>query len=625
MCGICGQFNFKNHEPAEPPVIEKMKDTIVHRGPDDHGTFIDGSLGFGFRRLSIIDLGGGHQPMSDAEESVWVVFNGEIYNFLELRTELEAHGCIFRTRSDTEVIVHGYKVWGIDVLQRLNGMFGLAIWDVKRRCLVLARDRAGIKLIYYHIDNGRLYFGSEIRPVMIARGTKGEIDPSALQLFLRFRYTPSPFTLFKGVSKLRPGTAMIVENGTVEVKRFWNFKPQQFDPPPSEREAEETLLALYQKAVRRQLISDVPVGLLLSGGLDSAMLLALMGRETGDHKTFTVGYGSENDPDDELEDAGRTAQVLGAPNFQTRIDRKTFEAMLPKVTAILEEPVATPSIIPMYFVCERARQDVKVALVGQGPDELFCGYKRHLGLYLGNRWRKLPTWGRRMVEGGMGKMGRSEMLRRGLHSLDNPDQMQRFQDVFSLLPASTVNALFKDDLLPVDIDTKILECWQHTGNSENGLDELSAFNYLEIRSALPDELLMYTDKLSMHHSLEVRVPYLDHEVIEYAIRLPAEYKIRWFSRKWLHRKVCRTFLPNEVIRRRKRGFASTIMDQWFGSSLGGRVNDLLLDNNSLMFQFLRRDKVMELFDAHKQGASDNQKILFCLVFLEEWLRNQENQ
>ncbi len=621
MCGICGQLNFATDDPVDQRIIEVMKRTIVHRGPDDEGTFIDRELGFGFRRLSIIDLSGGHQPMSDQEETVWVVFNGEIYNFQELRTELESRGCVFRTRSDTEVIVHGYKIWGPDLLRRLNGMFGLAIWDVRRRQLVLARDRAGIKLIYYKIDRDRLFFGSEIRPVVAATGGTASLDHSALQLFLKYRYTPSPFTLFEGVRKLAPGSCMIVEKGQVKVSRYWDFHPATFEPPPSTAEAEEKLLALYQQAVRRQLISDVPLGLLLSGGLDSALLLALMSGQGNVRKTFTVGYGAENDPDDELEDAAGTAAALNAPNFATRIDRNAFESMLPKITRILEEPVATASVIPMYFVCERARRDVTVALAGQGPDELFCGYKRHLGLRLGEIWRQTPLPFRRAGKAVLTAFRRSEALRRGLFALETDNRMERFQNVFALLPGERINGLFHRGLLPTDVDSRILECWKDLSGNLDGLDELSAMNFIEVNLALPDELLMYSDKISMHHGLELRVPYLDHDIIEYAVCLPQNFKVRGFQRKWLHRRVCRNYLPAKILQRRKRGFSSTVVDQWFRSSVGGRAADLLTDTQSLMFKYLQRDQVMALFDEHKSGASNHYKILFSLVLLEEWLRN----
>src|SRR5262245_2255944 len=263
MCGICGQYNFDNRALVRRRDIEAMTKSIAHRGPDDEGYFIDGPLGFGFRRLSIIDLSGGHQPMSDAEETVWVIFNGEIYNYLELRRELEAHGHRFRTQSDTEVIVHGYKEWGDDVFNHLNGMFGVAIWDSLRRRLLVARDAMGIKLIYYRIAGGQLSFGSELRPVLAAGQEPPDVDPVAINLFLRFRYTPSPLTIYKGVRKLAPGTTLVVENGECQVKRWYNYTPIPFEKPKDDVEAREELLALYRAAVKRHLLSDVPVGILI--------------------------------------------------------------------------------------------------------------------------------------------------------------------------------------------------------------------------------------------------------------------------------------------------------------------------------------------------------------------------
>src|SRR5208337_3228983 len=292
MCGICGQYNFGDHAPVSRRNVERMTSTLVHRGPDDEGYYVAGAVGLGFRRLSIIDLAGGHQPMSDQENTVWVVFNGEIYNFPELRRELEGFGHIFRTTCDTEVIVHGYKQWGDDVLNRLNGMFGLAIWDTQKQRLVVARDPFGIKLIYYKIDAGRLYFGSEIRAVVAATDDRVDVDPTALNLFLRYRYTPSPYTMYEGVKKLAPGTKLTVEKGGCRVSRWYTYKPVPFSPMKSVREAEEELAELYKQSVKRHLLSDVPLGLLLSGGVDSGLLLALMSLYGKSWRTYTVGYGS---------------------------------------------------------------------------------------------------------------------------------------------------------------------------------------------------------------------------------------------------------------------------------------------------------------------------------------------
>ena len=599
-----------------------MTKSMVHRGPDDEGYFIAGPFGFGFRRLSIIDLAGGHQPMSDREESVWVVFNGEIYNFPELKTELQSYGHVFRTDCDTEVILYGYKQWGDDVLNRLNGMFGLAIWDVVQKRLVVARDPFGIKLIYYRIDGDNLCFGSEVRPIRAVMPGKTEIDTTSLNLFLRYRFTPSPHTIFKGVQKLAPGTKLTVQNGVCKVTRWYRFKPESFKPPKSPAEATEELLSLYKAAIKRQLISDVPVGLLLSGGIDSGLLLALMNVNGSSWPTYTVGYGSSF-AEDELADGAETARVLGSKHTSVTITRSAFEEMLPKIVASLEEPIATSSIVPMYFVCQRARQDVKVALVGQGPDELFGGYRRHLGVRYRALWAGLPAWMRVPISTTVAALPRNETLKRGVNSLAIPDRMRRYQNVLSLMPGDQIEALFQEGLLSQQTGDTILNCWEDMGELMEGTDELGGLQFLEVRSTLPDELLMYADKLSMAHGLELRVPFVDKEIVEYVERLPASLKVRNGSRKWLHRQVCRAFLPESIVKRPKRGFASNVVDKWFSDVFANKMADSLLDSGSRIYQYLRPQAVRELYMQHSAGRRDNHKVLFSLVVFEEWLRTHE--
>lgn len=602
--------------------VERMTSTLIHRGPDDEGYYIDGSLGLGFRRLSIIDLEGGHQPMSDYEESVWVAFNGEIYNFIELRRELEGCGHVFRTNSDTEVLVHGYKQWGEEVLDRLNGMFGLAIWDARRRRLLLARDPFGIKLVYYTIDHGTLYFGSEIRAIRAAMPGATEIDPASLRLFLRHRYTPSPYTMIKGVRKLAPGTKLTVENGSYKLSRWYNFKATPFSPAKSSAEAEEELLELYKRAVRRQLISDVPVGLLLSGGIDSGLLLALMNLNGTNWPTYTVGYGSDFS-DDELVDGEQTARLFASNHTSIAITRSIFEEALPRIVTSLEEPVATSSIVPMNFLCDRARHDVKVALIGQGPDELFGGYRRHLGVRYAALWSRLPGWARAMISSVVDALPRNETLKRGVYALALRDRMRLYQHVLSLLPGTEVDQLFREGLLDSGSDDTILECWDGLAALMPTTDELGGLQFLEVRSTLPDELLMYADKLSMAHGLELRVPYLDKEIVEYVERLPAKLKVRYGSRKWLHRCVCKSFLPHPVMKRRKRGFASNVVDDWFRSDGKSKMADAFLDPGSRMYQYLRPEAVLNLLGQHTSGRRDSHKVLFSLALFEEWLRAHE--
>jgi asparagine synthase (glutamine-hydrolysing) len=622
MCGICGQFNFETLEPVRRSDLEAMTQSIIHRGPDDDGYHFDGALGLGFRRLSIIDLSGGHQPMSDREETVWVVFNGEIYNFHELRRELEAFGHVFRTNSDTEVIVHGYKQWGDEVLNRLNGMFGLAIWDVRKKRLVVARDAFGIKLIYYRIDKGSVYFGSEMRAVCATMPQKADVDPTSLNLFLRYRFTPAPYTILEGVRKLAPGTKLTVQGGSCQVERWYEFKPIPFAPTKSVEEATEELLGLYKQAIRRQLISDVPVGLLLSGGIDSGLLLALMNLHGSSWPTYTVGYGSSY-ADDELADGEETARILSSKHTSVRITKSTFNEALPAIVSALEEPIAASSIVPMYFVCQRARQDVKVALVGQGPDELFGGYKRHLGVRYGALWAQTPSWMRKSISTAVAALPRNETLKRGVYSLAISDRMSRYQHVLSILPGTQVDNLFQDGVLAPDSGDAILQCWAELGGLMSETDELGGLQFLEMRSTLPDELLMYADKLSMAHGLELRVPFIDKEIVEYVERLPANLKIRNGSRKWLHRQVCRKFLPEAIVKRKKRGFAGNVVDDWFRDAMDSKMADTLIDRESKIYQYLRPQSVRELFEQHAAGRHDNHKMLFSLAVFEEWLRTHE--
>src|SRR5947208_3080948 len=499
-------------------------------------------------------------------------------------------------------------------------MFGLAIWDARQRRLVLARDPFGIKLVYYRIDADRVYFGSEIRAVLAATQDRAEVDPISLHLFLRYRYTPSPYTLLKGVRKLATGTMLAFENGSHRLSRWYKSKPAPFLPRKSDGEAKEELLALYKRAVQRQLISDVPVGLLLSGGIDSGLLLALMNLYGSSWPTYTVGYGSSF-ADDELADAAETAHKLSSQHTTVTLTRSIFEETLPKIVACLEEPIASSSIVPMYFVCERARQDVKVALIGQGPDELFGGYRRHLGIRYGALWGSLPRWTRTAISSAISALPRNETLKRGVYSLDIPERMRRYQQVLSIVPGNTIDELFHDGLVGPNTGDKILECWEDLAELMTETDELGGFQFVEVRSTLPDELLMYADKLSMAHGLELRVPYLDKEIVEYVERLSAHFKVRNGSQKWLHRQVCQTYLPRALLKRPKRGFAMNVVDNWFRGDMSHKLAEILLDNESQIYQYLRQSAVQELFKQHASGRHDNHKILFSLVVFEEWLRS----
>jgi asparagine synthase (glutamine-hydrolysing) len=624
MCGIAGQFDFTRGAPVDGERLTVMTGVLKHRGPDDYGMYISGGLGLGFRRLAILDLSpAGHQPMSDPTGRYWVVFNGEIYNFRGIREELEALGHRFRSQSDTEVIVAGYAQWGDVILQKLNGMFGVAIWDNVKRRLVVARDAMGIKPVYYSTVDGVLTFASEIRGVLAGLKSQPDIDVTAVSQFLCYRYTPAPRTIFEDVRKLAPGEMIVVEEGAAEVQRWYRFVPTPFEVQPSDDEAAERLLELYRLAIKRHLISDVPVGLLLSGGIDSGLLLGLMSECGKSWPTYTVGYGNAF-RDDELEDAAETARYYGAPHTTVRLDRASFESALPRIVKSVEEPIASSSIVPMDFVCQRAREDVTVALIGQGPDELLGGYTRHLGVAYGAAWRSVPGPLRSALSWGANALPRWESLKRGVFALGVQDRLQRYQHVFSIVPHATITSLFRDEALSNMTPGKLAPPWEAHRAAIDGLDELGGFQLLEMRSSLPDELLMYGDKISMAHSLEARVPFLDRDVVEYVQRLGQHFKVRYGQRKWLHRKVCRQFLPNPIIRRKKRGFAVNVVDDWFNGSMQGKMKNYLKDENALMYRFLEPKEVKRLLADHVSRRMNNHKILFSLVVLEEWMRAKTN-
>ena len=354
----------------------------------------------------------------------------------------------------------------------------------------------------------------------------------------------------------------MAEGGRCREERWYKYTPVPFETAKQDEEAAQELLELYRGAVKRHLLSDVPVGILLSGGLDSGLLLALMNEHGRDWPAYTVGYG-ESFEDDELKDAAETAALLGARHVPVKLDREEFEKSLPKIVSVLEEPITSSSIVPMYFVCQRARQDVKVALIGQGPDELFGGYKRHLGVQYGGLWRGLPAGVRSLVTSAVNWLPRNETLKRGVQSLGTADRLKRYKDIFSLAPADTIDGLFRDGALPGSDRDDSLKCWRELLPQMEHIDELGGFQLLEIRSSLPDELLMFADKLSMAHGLEARVPYLDRIVVEHVQRLDASFKIRRGKGKWLHRQVCHQFLPPRILKRKKRGFAVNVVDNWF--------------------------------------------------------------
>ncbi len=617
MCGICGQHILAGNEAVDRDIISTMMDSLKHRGPDDSGQYLNGGIGLGFRRLSIIDLDGGHQPMCNETQQVWTVFNGEIYNYRELRETLEKGGHRFRSQSDTEVIVHGYEEWGADFLTRLNGMFGLAVWDERQRMLLLARDRFGIKPLYYALSRGSCLFGSEMRAVAHGIGAPLTVDRTGLRLFLQMRYTPSPLTMVSGISKLAAGTCLVARGGRVELSRWSRSRPEPLRPVPSIQEAREQLAFLYGRAVRRQLVSDVPLGILLSGGVDSGLLLALMKSDKRTWPSYTVGFAGSF-AKDEVDLAAATAAAFGSQHASVRITEDEFAQSLNDVVYHLEEPVTASSVVPMYHLCKLARQNVKVAFMGQGPDEIFAGYARHLGIQYGRYWRSLPAFLRTAVSATAEALTRAEWVRRSAKPLAVAERTERYRQVFSLLPDGVVDELLGD----LQLTESARGFWWKLNEELSGQmpsGELRGLQFLELSYSLPDELLTYGDKLSMAHGLEVRVPYLDQDVVDFVQGLPTSYLIHFGKGKWLHKSVAASLLPATIVSRRKLGF-DTPVDQWFAHSLRSGLTRVLLDRAAPLFDQVSFVAVSRILREHQQGARDHSKLLFSLIALDQWMK-----
>jgi asparagine synthase (glutamine-hydrolysing) len=614
VCGICGVYNYGTGEPASEPLVRAMTAAMTHRGPDDDGLHLDGPLGLGMRRLSIIDLAGGAQPIANEDGSVWTVFNGEIYNFRELRAELEARGHIFTTRTDTEVIVHAYEQWGLDALARLNGMFGLALWDARTRRLVLARDPFGVKPLYYHDDGRTLRFGSEIRAILRDPAVPRAVDPRALGEFLSLTFVPAPRTTFAGIAKLLPGHALICTTEGIRLERFHRVVNEPFAGRSEDGLAAE-LAERIAAAVRRQMVADVPVGAMLSGGVDSATVAAIMTEAAGGPiATFTVGFAGDF-AENELDAARATARRLGSDHHELVIGADEYAAFLPHVIRSLEEPVATTSTLPFFKVCELARRHVKVVLTGQGADEPFAGYPRYLGERYGFLYRALPHPLRRgVIAPTVERLPRNEQLKRSVRALGAADPRERLPAVYAVIDGTLKRRLLRDGLAADEDGRAAVARWQA---DVAGRDGLSQMLYVDARLSLPDNLLLYGDKLSMAASLEARVPFLDLELMAFVERIPPSFKIRGRTQKHILKRAVARWVPREVITRRKVGFATPI-DGWFRGVLGGELEERLLTPGSACRTYFRPETVRQMIADHRSGRHDHKRALFALLTFELW-------
>jgi len=617
MCGICCILNYGNRAPVDPELLERMSATMVHRGPDDSGSYIDRHLGLAMRRLSIIDLSTGHQPITNEDRTAWIVFNGEIYNYRELREELLAAGHTFTTHTDTEVILHGYEEWGDACLKRLNGIFGLAIWDAKRERLLLARDPFGVKPLYYRDDGARLMWASEVKAILADRTISPETNIEALDLFLTLRFVPSPWTMFRGFRKLRPGHFLVFENGSGRVERYFAPRPEPLQL--SEREAEELLQTRLENAVRRQMISDVPVGALLSCGIDSASVVALMGRSTTEPvRTFTVGF-RDHAEFNEIDQARQTAACFGTVHDDVLIDHVDYAEWLQRSIWHMEEPNGTTSALALFFVCRLARQSVKVVLTGQGVDEPMAGYHRYYAERycesIRSAWPLVPDG---LLRNAIEALPRLERLKRAARTIGITDTAQRFARIYAVFTPEMRAALWLEGRRADSRDraVEIIDYWRQP---VEGMHPLLQMCYVDARLSLADDLLMCADKMAMATSVELRVPFLDIEYMAAAEALPPELRIHGTTRKYIHKRAVRKWVPRSIIKRRKRGFETPI-DRWLRESLVPFFRETVLARDSGCRQFFSQRVMEALLADHVAGRADYQRHLFSLLVFELWHR-----
>jgi len=618
MCGIAG-WHSASGAPRDPALLARMLGTIVHRGPDDEGQMVDGGLAMGMRRLSIIDVAGGHQPIHNEDGTVWIVLNGEIYNFPEVRRELTGRGHRFYTHSDTETVVHAYEEWGDDCVLHLNGIFGFSIWDQRRRRLLLARDPYGVKPLYYREAGDLLIWGSEIKAILADPSVQRRVDVVGLERFLTFRFVPSPLTMFEGIRKLAPGHRLVRDEGGCRVERYWR-RPPTVDASLTEADYVALLRERLEAAVRRQMVSDVPVGALLSGGIDGSTVVAIMQGMVGSPvQTFTVGFEDGADVN-ELDEARATARFLGTAHRDVRLTRLDYQRLLEQAIWHLEEPISTTSAFALNAVCQLAREHVKVVLTGQGADEPMAGYHRYYGERYGHLYRRVPGFLREAVlRRAVELLPRRERVKRAVRSLGTDDPARRFAQVYAVFTEESKRGLWRGGRRPTGGEEGTVAAIDYWRREVEHLDSLGQMAYVDARMSLADDLLMCADKMSMATSVELRVPFLDLEFMALAEALPSRLRIAGLTRKYVHKKVIEKWLPQEFIQRRKRGF-ETPMDRWFRSELADYVQGLLLGAGSACREYFEPEALAALLGDHVAGRQDNQRQLFSLVSFELWHR-----
>jgi len=631
MCGICGLAGLEGASRFDEDLVRRMTDVLAHRGPDDAGVYLrsfrgprgEGRIGLGHRRLSIIDLAGGHQPLANEDDSVWVVFNGEIYNFPELRQRLEASGHVFRTRCDTETLVHLYEDLGTQCVRELRGMFAFALWDSNTRTLLLARDRLGQKPLSYLREPDRILFASEIKSILQAPDVPRRLRLESLHDYLTYQYVPHPRTMFEGIMKLSPGHLLTWRDGEISIEEYWRPPFRRTRPKPPAEYVDE-VRHLLTEATRMRLMSDVPLGAFLSGGIDSSIVVALMARQMSEPvKTFSIGF--EEARYDELNYARQVAERYATDHHEFIVRPNAVE-VIPELVWHYDEPFADSSAIPTYYVARETRRHVTVALTGDAGDEGFAGYPRYKAVMASRLFDMLPAFGRRFLAEDLWKWipvsVESKTLRR---------RARRFFEAMCLSPQARYMrwCCIFDDARKLDLYSPEMRARFESLPSSRifeaeyaqvpNLDFLARTLFVDYRRYLPDDLNTKVDVASMIHSLECRAPFLDHKVVEFAATVPSEFKLRRNVSKYLLKRAFGDLLPRDITRRGKMGFGVPIAE-WFRGDLKNYIRDILLDPATLARGYFDPANVRHLVSEHTEGRFDHGYRLWALLMFELWHR-----
>ena len=621
MCGIIGKVTGRG-KTVDRELLERMCAALEHRGPDSRGLFLDGEVGLGIQRLRVVDLNTGDQPISNEDGSVVVVLNGEIYNFQELRERLRARGHKFSSQGDTEVIVHLYEDEGIECVRHLHGMFAFALWDARRRRLLLARDRVGKKPLFYSLRAGQLTFASELRALLEDHTIPHDIGVGAVDCFLAYGYVPAPLSIFEAVQKLPPAHTLVLEDGVARLERYWRLDYSRKLDIKDPRDLHEPILDALRKATRRRLIADVPLGAFLSGGIDSSAVVAAMAEASAAPvKTFSIGF--DNDAYDELPHARRIANLFGTDHHDFVV-RPDAIATIPRIVRHYGEPFADASAIPSFYLAEVTRNHVTVALNGDGGDESFGGYTRYVANRLASRLDRLPHPVRRVAAAGGGRLGRgavsspSNKARRLLEGLPLSPSA-RYGRYVSWLDDAQRRSLYTDEfarqMQGSPASRVIGEAWDQA----SGHDVVDIMLETDVSTYLPGDLIAKIDIATMAHSLEARSPLLDHELMEFAASIPADLKVRGQEKKWIFREALRGLLPDGILDRPKQGFSVPIGD-WFRGELRDVAREVLLDRDSLARGYFRPEVVRRMLDRQQAGEDQETKPVWALFMFEFWHR-----